>query len=46
MLVKEKQMLVDRYDPENVFARIPEVVVQPLSVVDNLDLYWLVGPSV
>jgi transposase, IS5 family len=37
MLVKEKQMLIDRYDPEDVFARVPEVAAQTDPVLKRLD---------
>jgi hypothetical protein len=34
---EEHEMLVDRYEPEDVFARVPEVAAQTDSVLKELD---------
>lgn len=34
---EESEMLVDRYEPEDVFARVPEVAAQTDPVLKKLD---------
>jgi IS5 family transposase len=36
-LNEERRMLVDRYEPEDVFARVPEVAAQTDPVLKELD---------